>query len=401
MGHITRTQTIARHLLAADPGCIAYLATESPIIGEYVFPQRCDYIKLPKRLVPEGIHETEEEESASKDHFKDIRSAILREATLALAPDLVLVDHEPLGYRGEFREALYALKARRPETKMILGLRDIMDSTARIRALWQELGVYDALENLFDGIAVYGQRGVYDVADAYAIPSSVHAKLRYIGYIVREPAAGDPSVTRRDLGIPQDAPLLVGTVGSGVDGFPVLDAFERAVARIQTKRPGLHAVAVTGPFMPPEQQAILRERATDRLRVVSRADNIRLMACADAVVSMGGYNSVFEALELGKPLVIVPRSTHKIEQQIRAQALERLGLARCVLPQALAVETLAAALGWALDCDALEQARCVRDVIPSFDGVTQLTSYLLHWLGTGKQAPMSQPLEASFVGGTA
>src|SRR5436309_5437730 len=76
---------------------------------------------------------------------------------------------------------------------------------------------------------------------------------------------------------------------------------------------------VTGPFMPAEQQAVLQARATTTCRVMTQADNFQLMAAADAVVSMGGYNSVCEAWAVARPLVIVPRATHKVEQHIRAE----------------------------------------------------------------------------------
>src|SRR5207247_9468140 len=100
--------------------------------------------------------------------------------------------------------------------------------------------------------------------------------------------------------------------------------------------PELHAVMVTGPFMPAEQQAVLRARATTTCRVMSQADNFQLMAAADVVVSMGGYNSVCEVLAVARPLVIVPRATDKVERRIRAETLAAHGLARWVHPRDLA-----------------------------------------------------------------
>ncbi|TMI04818.1 MAG: glycosyltransferase, partial [Betaproteobacteria bacterium] len=155
LGHVTRTLTLARHVLARHPDCIAYIATKSPLAG-FTLPERCDYIKLPTLLTAGTVRPTAAEEEAAKQHFRTIRGAILRDAVLGLVPDLVLVDHEPLGSKGEFRDGLWALKAKHPDTRFVFGLRDIMDDAARIRAAWEELGVYDALENLYDGIAVYG-----------------------------------------------------------------------------------------------------------------------------------------------------------------------------------------------------------------------------------------------------
>src|SRR5262249_33258141 len=156
---------------------------------------------------------------------------------LGLAPDLVLVDHEPLGKLGEFREGLYALKAERPGTRFVFGLRDIMDDPEGIRALWRDLGAYEAFEALYDGIAVYGSPNLYDVAEAYALPTSVRSKLRYCGYIVRDPPTGDPREVRRAQGLPEEGPLVVATVGSGSDGFPVLEAARAAVERLRARFP--------------------------------------------------------------------------------------------------------------------------------------------------------------------
>src|SRR5437764_9268537 len=96
LGHITRTLTIARHLLAAHPNLVAYIATKSPIASNFTLPDRCDYIKLPTRLSPGKTEQTVEELAWAKQHFRNIRGQILRDAALSLAPDLVLVDHEPL-----------------------------------------------------------------------------------------------------------------------------------------------------------------------------------------------------------------------------------------------------------------------------------------------------------------
>jgi len=96
---------------------------------------------------------------------------------------------------------------------------------------------------------------------------------------------------------------------------------------------------------------------------------------------MGGYNSVCEALAVARPLVIVPRATHKVEQQIRAETLAARGLARWVHPRDLAGPRLVEALRWAVGCDRRAHAERVREVIPAFDGAARLVAYLARWLG--------------------
>ena len=358
-----------------------YLATKSALAGHFTLPERCDYIKLPSLLTPSGWQGTALEEEDAKRHFRELRGAILTDAALGLVPDLVLVDHEPLGAKGEFAAGLRALKAARPDTRFVFGLRDIMDDPERIREQWRELGVYDALEHLYDGIAVYGSPALHDVAEAYAIPPGIRPKLHYCGYIVREAPRVDPAEVRRELGLPDGAALVLATVGSGSDGFPVLDAAVAALERLAARRPDLRAIVVTGPFMPADQRAELERRATASCHVVPETDTLPLFAAADAVVTMGGYNSVCEALAAARPMVIVPRATDKVEQWIRAELLAARGLVACVHPRELAPDRLAEAIEWALGCDRAAHARRVREVIPSFDGAARLTAYLARWLG--------------------
>src|SRR5262245_23153181 len=275
LGHITRTVTIAGHLLEAYRDTVAYIATRSAYIQNTPLPRGCDYVKLPSRHTPRHIERPPDDDEESKAHFRRLRGL-----ALGLAPNLVLVDHEPLGTNAEFKAGLWALKAASPETKFIFGLRDIMDDEARIQAEWHATGVYDALENLYDGIAVYGSPHLYDVAKAYAIPESVWPKLHYCGYVVRDRPNGDPDALRRQFGLREDSRLVLGAVGSGYDGYPVLDAVLSGLMRLSARHPELEAILVTGPFMPPEEQEALRARATPWCRVVTRADSFQLMGIA-------------------------------------------------------------------------------------------------------------------------
>ena len=54
----------------------------------------------------------------------------------------------------------------------------------------------------------------------------------------------------------------------------------------------------------------------------------RLLSDATGVVAMGGYNTFCEILSLDKPAVIAPRTKPRLEQYVRAEAAERLGLIR-------------------------------------------------------------------------
>ena len=65
-----------------------------------------------------------------------------------------------------------------------------------------------------------------------------------------------------------------------------------------------------------------------------------LMRRADRVVAMGGYNTVYEALALEKHTLIVPRTTPRREQIIRAERLHGLGLVDMCSPERLTPRAL-------------------------------------------------------------
>ena len=81
------------------------------------------------------------------------------------------------------------------------------------------------------------------------------------------------------------------------------------------------SVMITGPFMPRRE----RDEITDRARRIGvRAWHFyrrmeEILAAADLVVSMGGYNTVCEILTQGTPSLIIPREIPRKEQLIRAQ----------------------------------------------------------------------------------
>jgi predicted glycosyltransferase len=52
----------------------------------------------------------------------------------------------------------------------------------------------------------------------------------------------------------------------------------------------------------------------------------KLMAAADLVISMGGYNTLCEVISQGTLSLVIPRETPRTEQLIRARAFRQQGL---------------------------------------------------------------------------
>lgn len=337
LGHVTRCLTLARTLLELRPDAAVLLATKSARPGSVSLGDRFDFLKLPAQLTLPAS--AEDERSAESAAVRALRRALLREAVQHFQPRLVLADNEPLGFGGELIDAL-AVAPR--NARLVFGMRDVVDDPARTAEAWQRLGVLEALSDRFDRILVYGHPELFDTLATYDLPEDVRAKAAYSGYVC-SPREVDPERLRAEMGL-GSAPFVLVTGGGGEDALPLLAAAVAAVPLLSTNaRPRL--LLVTGPFMPGEDRVEIARLAGPGGHLVREfVDVPDAMTAAQAVVTMGGYNTLAEALMLGRRPIVVPRATHKREQLLRAHAFAQRGLAYCLPPAELTPERLAATL---------------------------------------------------------
>jgi predicted glycosyltransferase len=256
-------------------------------------------------------------------HVLKIRKNIITATAKAFKPHLFIVDKEPLGLKKEVLPTLKWLKQSMPATRTILGLRDIMDDAETVQEDWRSRGIYELLDQLYSEIWVYGNREFYDPIQEYAIPEHVSRKMLFTGYIPRKvPGAKAVQQLRREQGVARDVKMVVVTTGGGGDGFAVMDTYLRMLESASPSLP-FKSVLITGPFMAERESKEINERA--RRLGVKTYQFCRVMekmlAAADLVVSMGGYNTVCEILSQGTPALIIPREVPRKEQLIRAQVL--------------------------------------------------------------------------------
>ena len=89
-------------------------------------------------------------------------------------PDMFIVDKEPVGLRGEVLQTLKMLKRR--GTRLVLGLRDVMDEPRLLEPEWQRKKALPALRELYDEIWVYGLPQICDPLEGIALPPRVRAE---------------------------------------------------------------------------------------------------------------------------------------------------------------------------------------------------------------------------------
>lgn len=342
IGHLARTLAICDKLSGQYPFSSFLVATGTPFIPLFSDLARVDYIKLP------ALAKESPEDYRSKylpiefNQLLEYRKAVLRNTVEHFAPETVLVDKAPLGVCGELIPALRWLKAKRPETRIVFGMRDIEDDASSTIAQWARLGVPEILEECFDEIWVYGQRDLFDVATEYQLSTANQAKLSFLGYVTRG-SCGHALPVDKDVN--QRESVLV-TVGGGTDGEFLLDLYlSEAAERVSAL--GLKSLVVGGPDLPPTSGRLLRQRAA-QLPHVEWVDFEPCVSCrirtSRLVVSMGGYNTMCQIAAAGANALIVPRTKPRMEQALRAQLWADRGLVHTTDPNHINSRTLADAV---------------------------------------------------------
>jgi predicted glycosyltransferase len=329
LGHFRRNLALASRLVGAGSARSALLIGGAREAGALPMPPGVESLTLP------ALTKSEQGDYRSRSLGVPLHSLLrLRAQTIATvldayAPDVLIVDKHPRGFGGELTPGIRRLRER-GGVRLVLGLREVLDDPATVRAEWLTSDAAAAVRRDYDRVWVYGDPRVYDTVREYGLGPSVAAKVRYTGYLAPRGAARDPAGEAAKLPPP---PLALCLLGGGQDGAALGDAFVRAPLP-----DGMSALLVTGPYMPAPQRQSLRAAAERRPELhVTRfvPDPRRLLARADRVVTMGGYNTVCEVLGSGRPVLAVPRERPRVEQLLRVERLAERGVVELLREGAL------------------------------------------------------------------
>ncbi|MBV8184238.1 MAG: hypothetical protein JOY76_06065 [Hyphomicrobiales bacterium] len=324
LGHLRRTRAIANALVEAHPGLSILIISGSPVVGSFEYGNGVDYVRVPGVVKQPNGDYTSMNLKVDLDEAVRLREAIIQETAEKFAPDLLVVDKEPAGFRGELLPTLGML--RRRGARIVLGVRDVMDDPALLRREWERKGAADALLRHYDDIVVYGLRSFHEPLASLGLPECVEKRIHYTGYLRRELPLEPHFVEYPPVAHGQ---FVLVTTGGGGDGDHLIDwvisAYESEVP------PSVPALICFGPFISREQRRSFLARISRLSRVDAIAFDAKLenlMNRATAIVAMGGYNTFCEILSLDKPALIVPRARPRLEQTIRARRAAELGLAK-------------------------------------------------------------------------
>lgn len=380
LGHLRRSTAIAKTLVSEIPNLSALIVTGSPVAGRFALPPGVDFVRLPGVVkMPDGAYASQNL-GLDIDAVTALRASVIDAAVAAFEPDLVIVDKEPTGFRGELAGTLDRLTGRR-DTRVVLGLRDVLDAPEPLAEEWMRKGALAAAETHYHEIWVYGLEAVYEPMKGLNTSARLRRRVRYTGYLRREPEGDGGASTL-------ETPYVLVTPGGGGDGAGLVDWALSAYEADPTLAP--RAVIVYGPFLSGDERARFNARAEalgDRVEGLGFVSNMEAVVERSAgVVAMGGYNTFCEILSCDKPAVLAPRVFPRREQELRAEAAERLGLVRKLDRRGAAGEpsAMAAAIR-ALAAQAPPSAARVPGLLDGFGSIVARTRALLGEVAAARQ----------------
>jgi predicted glycosyltransferase len=342
LGHLRRSLALATALVERDDCQAALVVTGSPAFGGLEPTPGVDILKLPSLPMAADSRWTETTLrpatalSVPAEEIRELRAELALAAVRAFAPDIVVVDYRPLGRDGELREALRWCR-HHGDARIALGMWEVDDAPERLRSVWSD-DVLEEVQSIYDLALIYGPE----------TPGDVRAeRLRDAGVPIRETGlVAGPGAEHGPADL--EAGYLLASAGGGADGFALLGAVLDA---LRARPLGVPTVAVTGPMMPRDDVARLRESAVGlEVRIEeSRPDMAAVIAGARAVVAMAGYCTVAEILASGTPALLVPRVFPREEQLNRARRLAAEGRVEMLDPRELDGAALGAALALLLE----------------------------------------------------
>jgi len=299
IGHLRRLARIAKRLQGPF-SCL--IVTGHRAAAHWFVPEECEYIHLPSW---DSLLESKArywgrrpflllEESEALLLRKKILSAVVE----AFVPDVIFVDHLPLGMREELADIIN-------QTRCVkyLVTRGLLNESDNLRHLTLGRKAQDYLRSYYHKILVASDKRVVDFSKQYEVSSDIGAKTVHTGYIAESVPPDIIKRTRDERRLAKDDIWVVASAGGGQRGEELIEA----CLNLANHRKDIVFDIVVGPRsgLPWKEDHTLIIR--ENIRLHKEVTHMPFLhASADLVISSGGYNSLLEALQGNAKILCFP-----------------------------------------------------------------------------------------------
>lgn len=318
IGHLRR---LARIAAAMQDRFSCLIVTGHGVGPQWIVPHGCEYIRLPAWdniiATKAAYWDRKPFLDVPLDEAVKLRQSVLDGVFRGFRPDVLLVDHLPLGAYEELTPIL-----RNGQCRKYLVTRGIQNETEDLQRLVLGGEALDSLRMDYTSIFSAIDDQVFDLSANYGLPPAVVEKIIPVGYVAPAQASDRLADRRGARGIPDEGIWVVASAGSGQGGEPLIEACLDLIRH----HSNVHFDIVIGPRSKLSLPANNPEYLDGgRVRLHSSCSDLAaLHSAADIVITTGGYNSLLEALQGQARILCFPYRKDAADEPVRhANALKR------------------------------------------------------------------------------
>lgn len=310
IGHLRRLACLAKKL-QGRLACLVITGHREP--ANWFIPEECEYIHLPSW---DSLLESKAQYWGRKPFIlldqteaARLRKGILKGVVEAFKPDVMFVDHLPLGNQEELADIVRTASCFR-----YLITRGILNESVEPNPVLGEKAQY-YLNAYYHRILATSDRRVFDFSTQYNILPAIKEKTIHTGYVVERVQRDLIGTVREGRGLQNGDTWVVASAGGGQLG-------EELIGRC-LELAGTHKEIVFDIIVGPRSSLRWEEGhgtvvARDNLRLHKQVSNMPyLHASADVVISSGGYNSLLETLQGNARILCFPTWKDRRDEQYR------------------------------------------------------------------------------------
>ena len=328
IGHLARIKLLA----AAATRCFeVYLVNGGQPVPRYDMPEGVVHIAIPAIYKEESqALPTPVDSSISLEQCLIARRTSIEGIVSRLKPDIVVTEHFPFGllFSDEALFLLAIVVRHNPGAIRVSSVRDVIESAS---GGMDDERISTLLDEHFDALLVHSDERLIPLSASFPRAAQLQVPCLHTGFIARRGVRA-----LRD----DDLPLLVGSIGGGRVGQELLESLLAAHPVLFARWPH-RMVLFRGAFQHTTQS---NHCGSPTLSVFEFSERVYVeyLTKATLLVCMGGYNTVFEGLSLGIPLLVYNRPFlgRNQEQSLRCKLLAHPGRLGALHPQDLGPEHL-------------------------------------------------------------
>jgi predicted glycosyltransferase len=316
VGHLRRLARIAKRL----QGRFACLLVTDRSAAGLLVPEECEYVHLPSwdSLLDAKARYWNRPPfmSLTTDEGVRFRKRIIEGIIEAFDPDVIFVDHLPLGAYEELTDVI-----RNARGIKYLVTRGVQNETEDLQRLVLGGLARELISTYYHRVLVAMDPQVFDLAKNYNISSDISGKAVHTGYVIDSVSDDSIKATRERHGLQDDDIWVVASAGGGQLGEQLI----QGCLELTNTHKNIVFDIVHGPRSSLPLGHGPAAHDGDNVRVHKENGEMPyLHASADLVISSGGYNSLLEALQGNAKILCFPlRKDHRDEQYRHATSLQR------------------------------------------------------------------------------